>query len=88
METTAANVYDVSPAAKLLQGGGVVCADSGSKGIEKREEMQGKGKGFPVAIQPGKRRALPDTPERRLDALIESAKAHIRAKGEHPFRVI
>jgi hypothetical protein len=29
-----------------------------------------------------------DTPEGRLDDLIETAKAHIRAKGEHPFRVI
>ena len=31
---------------------------------------------------------LPDTPEGRLDDLIETAKAHIRAKGEHPFRVM
>ena len=34
------------------------------------------------------RRALPDTPDGRLDDLIETAKAHIRAKGEHRFRVI
>ena len=39
-------------------------------------------------MRPGKRRALPDIPEGRLDDLIEAAKAHIRAKGEHPFRVI
>jgi IS5 family transposase len=32
------------------------------------------------------RRALPDTPKGRLDDLIETAMAHIRAKGEHPFR--
>ena len=31
---------------------------------------------------------LPDTPEGRLDDLVETAKAPIRAKGEHPFRVI
>jgi hypothetical protein len=31
---------------------------------------------------------LPDSPEGRLDDLIETAKAHIRAKVEHPFRVI
>ena len=31
---------------------------------------------------------LPDTPEGRLDDLVETAKAHIRAKVEHPFRVI
>ena len=29
-----------------------------------------------------------DTPEGRLDDLIEAAKARIRAKGEHPFCVI
>ena len=39
-------------------------------------------------LRPGKRRALPDTPEGRVDDLIETAKAHIRAKVEHPFRVI
>ena len=27
-------------------------------------------------------------PEGRVDGLIESAKAHLRAKVEHPFRVI
>jgi IS5 family transposase len=31
---------------------------------------------------------LPDTPDGRLQDLIETAKAHIRAKVEHPFRVI
>jgi IS5 family transposase len=36
----------------------------------------------------GKRRALPDTPEGRLQDLIETAKAHIRSKVEHPFWVI
>ncbi len=43
---------------------------------------------FKVAMRPGKRRALPDTPEGRLQDLIEAAKAHVRAKVEHPFRVI
>jgi transposase, IS5 family len=41
-----------------------------------------------VAMRPGKRRALPDTPEGKLQDLIETAKAHIRSKVEHPFRVI
>ena len=39
-------------------------------------------------MRPGKRRALPDTPDGRLQDLIEAAKAHVRAKVEHPFRVI
>ena len=50
--------------------------------------MAGKPTAFRVAMRPGKRRVLPDTPEGRLLDLIETAKAHIRAKGEHPFRVI
>ena len=34
------------------------------------------------------RRVLPDTPEGRLLDLVECAKAHLRAKVEHPFRII
>jgi hypothetical protein len=33
-------------------------------------------------MRPGQRRALPDTPEGRLDDLFETAKAHLRAKVE------
>jgi IS5 family transposase len=89
VETTAANVHDLTPAADLLHGEEtVVYADAGYQGIEKCPEMEGKTIGFRVAMRPGKRRALPDTPEGRLDDLIETAKAHIRARGEHPFRVI
>ena len=89
VETTAANVHDLTPAAELLHGEEIVLyADAGYQGIEKRPEMQAKGIGFRVAMRPGKRRALPDTTEGRLDDLIETAKAHIRAKVEHPFRVI
>ena len=43
---------------------------------------------FRVAMRPCKRRGLPDTPEGRLHDLIEAAKAHVRAKIEHPSRVI
>ena len=89
VETTDANVHDLTPAADLLHGQEkVVYADAGYKGIEKRAEMEGRGIGFRVAMRPGKRRALPDTPEGRVDDLIETAKAQIRAKVEHPFRVI
>jgi IS5 family transposase len=89
VETTAANVHDLTPAAELLHGEEtVVYSDAGYQGIEKRPEMQGRGIGFRVAMRPGKRRALPDTPEGRVDDLIETAKAHFRAKVEHPFRVI
>jgi IS5 family transposase len=87
--TTAANVHDLTPAAELLHGGEkVVYADAGYQGIAKRPEMAGRTTEFRVAMRPGKRRALPDTPDGRLDDLVETAKAHIRAKCEHPFRVI
>jgi IS5 family transposase len=39
-------------------------------------------------MRPRKRRVLPDTPEGRLDDLVETARAHIRTIGVHPFRVI
>jgi IS5 family transposase len=89
METTAANVHDLTPAAVLLHGEEtVVYADAGYQGIARRPEMQGRGIGFRVAMRPGKRRALPETPEGRVDDLIETAKVHFRAKVEHPFLVI
>jgi len=66
----------------------VVYADAGYQGIAKRPEMEGKKIQFRVAMRTGQRRVLPDTAEGRLLNLIEMAKAHMRAKGEHPFRVI
>jgi len=86
---TSANVHDLTPAAELLHGEEkVVYADAGYQGIAKRPEMVGRTTDFRVAMRPGKRRVLPDTPEGRLADLVETAKAHIRSKGEHPFRVI
>ena len=87
--TTAANVHDLTPAAELLHGDEeVVYGDAGYQGIAKRPERQGAAAEFKVAMRPGKRRVLPDTPDGRLEDLIETAKAHVRAKVEHPFRVI
>jgi IS5 family transposase len=50
--------------------------------------MVGKPIEFSVARRPGKRRALPDNKDGRVLDLVETAKAHTRAKVEHPFRVI
>ena len=86
---TAANVHDLTPASELLHDDEeVVYDDAGYQGIGKRPEMAGKTTELRVAMRPGKRRALPNTPEGRLQNLIETAKAHIRSKVEHPFRVI
>jgi IS5 family transposase len=83
---TAANVHDLTPAAELLHGDeDVVYGDAGYQGIAKRQEMAGKTMEFRVAMRPGKRRGLPHTPEGRMQDLIETAKAHIRSKVEHPF---
>ena len=86
---TAANVHDLTPAAELLHGDEhAVYGDAGYQGIVKRPEREGAKATFRVAMRPGKRRALPDTPEGKLQDLIETAKAHISSKVEHPFRVI
>lgn len=57
-------------------------------GVEKQEENQGLRIQWEIAMRPGKRKALPDTPVGRLQERIEKAKASIRAKVEHPFRII
>jgi transposase, IS5 family len=88
VQTTSANVHDLTPAPELLHGEEtLVYADAGYQGIDKRQEMEGKPIEFRVAMRPGKRRVLPETSDGRLLDLIETAKAHIRAKVEHPFRV-
>jgi IS5 family transposase len=89
MVVTAVKVHDLTPAAELMHGGEeVVYGDAGYQGIAKRPDMAGKTTEFRVAMRPGKRRILPDTPDGRLQDLIETAKAHIRSKGEYRFRVI
>ena len=87
--TTAANVHDLTPAAELLHGDeDVVYGDAGYQGISKRTEVADSAADFRVALRPGKRRELPNTPDGHLLDLIETAKAHNRSKVEHPFRVI
>jgi IS5 family transposase len=87
--TTAANVNDVTQAHALLHGEETdVFGDAGYQGVEKREENEGKTVTWHVALKPGKRRALPETPLGELLEKIEHAKASIRAKVEHPFRVV
>jgi len=48
--------------------------------------IAGQASEFRVAMRPGKHRGLPDTPEGKLQDMIEIAKAHIHSKVEHPFR--
>ncbi|NUX59456.1 IS5 family transposase [Paraburkholderia youngii] len=85
---TAANVHDINAAEALLHGQEMdVYADAGYQGIEKRCQVSAVR--WHVAMRPGRRRQLDLTD--RLDAIfdqIERLKAGIRAKVEHPFRVL
>jgi IS5 family transposase len=85
VQTTSANVHDLTPAPELLhREETLVYADAGYQGIDKRQEMEGKPIEFRVAMRPGKRRVLPETSDGRLLDLIETAKAHIRPKWNTP----
>ncbi|MGH8430381.1 MAG: IS5 family transposase, partial [Solimonas sp.] len=86
--TTAANVNDVTQAHKLLHGEETdVLADAGYQGAGKRNpdiEVN-----WHIAMRPGKRRALDlSRPLALMIDEVERIKASIRAKVEHPFRVI
>ena len=87
---TAANVADVTQVDKLLHGAEkVVCADAGYTGVEKRSEHEARQVIWQIAARRstykkyGKRSLL-----YRMKRKIEKAKAQVRAKVEHPFRVI
>ncbi|GAB3377680.1 hypothetical protein GCM10027514_15300 [Azotobacter armeniacus] len=87
---TAANVAGITQVDKLLHGEeNVVCADAGYTGVEKRPEHVGRQVVWQIAARRstykkhGKRSVL-----YRVKRRIEKAKAQVRAKVEHPFRVI
>ena len=85
---TAANVNDLNMAGALLHGDEEVAfGDAGYQGVHKRPEAVGPT--WHVAMRPGLRKTLnpfiePDFVAER----VEKMKASIRAKVEHPFRVI
>jgi IS5 family transposase len=87
--TTPANTNDVTQAHALLHGEErIAFGDAGYQGVEKREENQGTQVQWEVALRPGKRKALPDTPLGRINEQIEKLKASVRAKVEHPFHIV
>ena len=90
--TTAANAHDITQAAALLHGQeDVVFADSGYRGVHKREEVQAQHPDvdWQIAMMPGQRKAMDKSkPVNALKEQLEKLKASIRAKVEHPFRVI
>jgi IS5 family transposase len=87
---TAANVSDVTQASALVHGEEAdVFADSGYQGVARRDETQDIKANWHVAMRPGKRKALDkSSPMGAIMDKLEHVKASIRAKVEHPFRVI
>jgi IS5 family transposase len=86
---TAGNVNDVVEANALLHGDeSEAFGDAGYQGVDKRADADAEVR-WNVAMRPGKRRALDkSTTVGQLTDQLERLKASIRAKVEHPFRVI
>jgi IS5 family transposase len=86
--TTPANVNDLTMAGALLHGQETAAhGDAGYQGVHKRPEAAGPE--WHVAMRPGRRRQLnPFIEPQLLTAQAEKLKARIRAKVEHPFRVL
>jgi IS5 family transposase len=89
---TAANAHDITQASELLSGDETdVFADSGYRGVHKREDVI---KAHPqvnwhVAMMPSHRKALnKEVPMGAIMEALEKTKAQIRARVEHPCRVI
>lgn len=85
---TPANTADVTQANGLLHGDETqVYADAGYQGANNRP--QAPALQWHIAMRPGKRKVLDkDTRQGQLLDQLETLKARIRARVEHPFRVI
>lgn len=86
---TSGHVNDVIEANSLLHGQeSDVFADAGYQGAGKRPDAQ-PGVNWHIAMRPGKRKTLDlSSPLAAMIEKVEKIKASIRAKVEHPFRVI
>lgn len=86
LETTAANVHDLTPLEHLLHGNEQrVWADAGYQGAARRKAHRDRSVDWKIAMRPGNRRQLKTRdPQHRIERL----KAQVRAKVEHPFRLI
>ena len=85
--TTPANEADIEVVDELLHGRETtVHADAGYTGADKR--VVRKHLTWKIAIKRGKLKAMPAGKQKEVLQAIETAKARIRARVEHPFRVI
>jgi IS5 family transposase len=85
--TSAANEADVTVVGELLHGKeSQVHADAGYTGADKR--VGGKKLKWEIAEKRGKIKAMAEGEAKTLVQAVEKAKASVRARVEHPFRVI
>lgn len=85
--TSAANEADVTVVGDLLHGKeSQVHADAGYTGADKR--VGRKNLKWEIAQRRGKIKAMAEGKQKRLVQAAEKAKASVRARVEHPFRVI
>jgi len=84
---TPANTADVEVVDELLHGREeVVHADAGYTGADKR--VKRKHLAWQIAAKRGRIKAMAEGRAKRTQERLEKAKASVRAKVEHPFRVI
>lgn len=88
--TTSANEHDLNQAENLItEPVEFVFADAGYRGAEKRGSLSGRVKDWFIAKGPHALKQLRANPRRHKQTLHdEYVKASIRAKVEHPFRIL
>ena len=86
---TSGHISDIAEGSSLLHGQETLgFGDAGYQGIDKRADAK-TGVTWHIAMRPGKRKKLNKNNE--ADAMLDQAeklKAGVRAKVEHPFRVV
>ncbi|WP_429072396.1 IS5 family transposase [Aeromonas veronii] len=90
LQTTAANEHDLNQVGNLLHGEeAFVFADAGYQGAENREELADVKAQWAIAMRPGRLKELKKHPHKNKAVIaFERLKSSIRAKVEHPFRII
>lgn len=81
---------DVTQATALLHGQETdVFRDAGYQGVVERDDAKDLKVNWHISMRPGKRKALDkNRASQRMIDQLEQLKTTIRAKAEHPFRVI
>lgn len=92
IETTSANVHDISVASKLLRDDdNVVYGDSGYLGLEKREEIRTDEKFSKIDYRINRRKGSIRKGSKfsqDWEKYIERQKSSVRSKVEHPFLIV